>query len=358
VLISWRTVLPLALLVSAAFVIASCGDDDDGDSGDGGGEVTTVTYAQPTPPSLLFYPPIVAETLGFFEDEGVSAELAPAAEEIPMTAFVETGDADIALADLDEVAVGVAKGGDYEVVFCPQHSATEGTVVPADSPIEEFGELAGRTVGLASEENTGIFEAQLEAAGVSADDVETVVVGTSGPTVANAVNDGEIDAYTAAVSDFTALQANDIDLRNITPPEVAALPGNPMMVSPETLESKRDALVGFLRAWAMAQYVGFVNPDVVEQIVRDEVPEEWRKEEVGEAALTQAIELFQPEGDLIGELRPDVWENGQELLASVGIIEQTAPADEILNDELIEEINDFDRAEVEARAEEYAAQGS
>lgn len=343
----------LALMASVA---AACGGDDGDAEGKGAG-LGTITYAQPTPPSLLFFPPIVAEELGFFADEGVTAKLAPAAEEIPMTTFIETGDADLALADLDEVAVGVAKGGDYEVVFSPQHSATEGTVVPAGSPIQRFGQLAGRTVGLASEENTGIFEAQLKAAGVSADAVETVVVGTSGPTVANALSSNEIDAYTAAVSDFTVLQANGIALRNITPPQLAALPGNPMMTSPETLESKREAMVGFLRAWAKAQYVGLVNREVVEKIVRKEVPEEWRKEEVGEAALTQSIELVRPRGDLIGDLRPEVWKNGQELLASVGIIEQTAPVDQILNDELIKEINDFDRAEVEARAKEYAAQG-
>lgn len=352
-LISSRRAAVGVLLLSLAFLVGACGDDDEAAGGDGG-EVETITYAQPTPPTLLFYPPIVAEQLGFFEEEGVSAELAPAAEEIPMTAFVENGDADIALADLDEVVVGVAKGGDYEVVFSPQHSATEGTVVPADSAVQEFSELAGMKVGLASEENTAIFEAQLQAAGVSPDDVETVVVGTSGPTVASALTDGTIDAYTAAVSDFTALQANDIDLRNITPEELASLPGNPMMTSPDVVESKRDALVGFLRAWAMGQYVGLVNREVVEAIMREEVPEEWRKEEVGEAALTEAIKLFEPEGDLIGDLRPEVWENGQQLLSDVGIIEQTADVDQILNDELIEEINDFDREEVERAADQWA----
>jgi NitT/TauT family transport system substrate-binding protein len=356
VLRRWRIAAVVASVAMIGTGVTACGGDDDDDGGEAGGEsLGTVTYAQPTPPSLLFYPPLVAEELGFFEEEGVEARLAPAAEEIPMTAFIETGDADIALADLDEIVVGIDRGGDYDVVFDPQHSATEGTVVPADSPTQSFDELAGQTVGLASEENTAIFEAQLEAAGLSADEVETVVVGTSGPTVANAINDGTIDAYTAAVSDFTALQANEIELRNITPPELARLPGNPMMVSPETLETNRDALVGFLRAWAKAQYVGFVNRDVVEQIVREQVPEEWRNEEVGEAALTEAIKLFQPEGEEIGALRSDVWENGQELLAGVGIIKETVPVEEILNDELIAEINDFDRAEVEQAAEDYAS---
>jgi len=38
---------------------------------------------------------------------------------------------------------------------------------------------------------------------------------------------------------------------------------------------------------------GLERPEVVEAIVRDAVPEEWRNEEVGEAALEQAISLYE-----------------------------------------------------------------
>jgi NitT/TauT family transport system substrate-binding protein len=347
-----------ALLASTALALGACGDDEEeptgGGQASGGGEPTEVVYSQPTPPSLLFYPPLVAEQLGFFEDENVRANLAPAAEEIPSTAFLENGDADIALADVDEIVIARSAGGEQIVVFSPQHSNTAGTVVPADSEIQAFGDLAGRRVGLASEEDTSIFQAQLQDAGLSRDDVETVVVGTSGATIANVLNEGEVDAYVGAVSDFTALQANGVQLRNITPEGVAEIDGNPMAIMPETLESKRDALVGFLRAWAKAQYVGQVNPEVVEAIVREEVPAEWRNEAVGEAALQTAIELFEPEDpERIGDVRPEVWETGQDLLASVGIIEEKIPIEEALDDQLIEEINDFDRAEVEAAADAW-----
>ena len=58
----------------------------------------------------------------------------------------------------------------------------------------------------------------------------------------------------------------------------------------------------------------------------------------------------------IGDLRPDVWETGQDVLLRAGVLEEgdTIDVNEALNDELIAEINDWDRAEVEAAAEEYA----
>jgi NitT/TauT family transport system substrate-binding protein len=344
-----------ALLLSAVFLLGACGG---GDGGDGGaqGEATQITYAMPTPPTLEFYPPLVAEALGFFEEEGVRARQAPAAEEIPMTAFLENGDADLTLADVDEVVIAVNRGSDMQVIFDPQHKNTEGTVVTQDSPIQSFDQLSGKRVGLASEENTALFEAQAQSVGVDPEQIETVVVGTSGPTVANAIRGGDIDAYVGAVSDFTVLHANGIELRNITPEEIGNFPGNPMSTLPEILDAKRDAIVGFLRAWAKGQYIGTERPNVVEAIVRKEIPEEWRNEAVADAALQNAIDLFTPSGDVIGEIRPQVWENAQELLRTTGVIEETVDIDTILNDELVAEINDWDREEVLAAADQWLEQ--
>jgi ABC-type nitrate/sulfonate/bicarbonate transport system substrate-binding protein len=123
---------------------------------------------------------------------------------------------------------------------------------------------------------------------------------------------------------------------------------------PETLESKREALVAFFRAWSMGQYVGLEHPEVVEQIVREQVPAEWRNEAVAEAALAGSIELMRPDDpERIGDVRPEVWTTAQDLLASVGIIEEKADIADILDDSFIEEINDFDRAEIDEAVEQW-----
>jgi NitT/TauT family transport system substrate-binding protein len=332
-----------------------CGDDDDDDGGgNGGGGTQEVVYNLPTPESTLFYPPLVAEELGFFEEEGVSPDLAPAAEEIAATAFLDNGDADLAFADVDEVILARENGGEHQVIFSPQHTNTAGIVVPADSDIQEFSDVAGKTIGLESEESTRLVDAMLDSAGISKDDVETAVVGTSGPLIAKSFDDGKIDAYVGNASDFTALGANGVELRNITPDDVGKIDGNPLVVLPDTLQEKREAIVGFLRAWAKGQYVGQVNREVVEEIVRERVPAEWRNEASGEATLDLAIDLMKPDDpQRIGDLRPEVWSTGQDVLVRAGILEQTGDVEAALNDELIAEINDFDRAEVEAAAENY-----
>jgi NitT/TauT family transport system substrate-binding protein len=350
----------LPAVAAASLALAACGDDDSPETtsgDDSGGATAEVVYSLPTPESLEFYAPIVADTLGFFEQEGVSAKLAPASEEIPSTAFLENGDADIAMADIDELIISTAQGGTLQAVFSPQHANTAGTVVPEDSEIQSFEQLAGKTVGLASEEDNASLKMQLIAAGMAEGDVETITVGTAGATIAGTFEKGEIDAYVGAISDFTALRANDVPLRIVTPEDVQRIDGNPTAVTPETLETKREAIVGFLRAWSMGQHVGLTKPDVVEAIVREKVPAEWRNEEVAKAALAQTIELHTPDdSERIGDLRPDVWETGQDLLLQAGIIEEKVEVAQIVDDALIAEINDFDRAEVEAAADEWVQQ--
>jgi NitT/TauT family transport system substrate-binding protein len=356
------------LVVMAAAVLAvgsGCGDDDDdggggGGGGDGGG-TQEIVYNLPTPPSTLFYPALVAEELGFFEEEGVSPDLAPAAEEISATAFLDNGDADISFADVDEIILARSQGGEHEAIFSPQHTNTAGIVVPEDSDIQDISGVEGQRVGLESEESTRFLAAMLDTAGIDPDSVETAVVGTSGPLVAKTFEDDEIQAYVGNASDFTALSANGVSLRNITPEDVGRIDGNPLAVLPGTLDEKRDAIVGFLRAWTKGQHVGQVNREVVEQISRETVPAEWRNEQSGEAALDLAISLMEPDDpERIGDLRPDVWDTGQNVLVQAGVLEegQTIDVQEALNDSLIEEINDWDRAEVEQAAEQWAEENN
>ena len=134
-----------------------------------------------------------------------------------------------------------------------------------------------------------------------------------------------------------------------------------MAVLPGTLEEKRDAIVGFLRAWTKGQYVGQVNREVVEQIAREKVPAEWRNEASGEAALDLAISLDGARRSR-ADRRPAprcLGHRGRTCWCGAGVIEEgdTIDVQEALNDSLIEEINDWDRAEVEAAAEEYAGGG-
>ena len=114
-------------------------------------------------------------------------------------------------------------------------------------------------------------------------------MGTSGALVAETFEDGEIDAYVGNASDFTALAANGVGLRNITPEDVGRIDGNPMAILPDTLEENVRRWSASCAPGRRVSTSGQVNREVVEQIARERVPAEWRNEDSGEAALDLAI---------------------------------------------------------------------
>ena len=70
----------------------------------------TVTVIKPTPRSAVFFPLVVGEALGYFEEEGVSVNLLPSDTSIPYVAFVQNGQADLAMLDPNETINAVIAG--------------------------------------------------------------------------------------------------------------------------------------------------------------------------------------------------------------------------------------------------------
>lgn len=342
-----------ALCVAAVLALTGCGAD----GGDGEEGLTEVIFAQPVPQSVIQWPSYVAQQLGYFEEEGISMSLAPASDTVPLPTFVNSGDADFAAAGASEVLFATREGAELEVVFDWWTLSAEGVVTPETTDIQDAGGLAGSTVGVASDEDRAFLAAALGPVDLTLDDVETVVVGQAGPSVANALTAGEIDAFAGATSDFAALEAAGIPLRDITPEALAATPASSVIVTDQTLQERRDVVVGFLRAYAKATYVGLANPEALTAMSRTAVPEEWRDEPAGMALLEVVREHATPDDpERIGDVRPEVWADAQQQLLDVGELQEPEDLDALLTDELIEEVNDFDRAEVEQEAEEWLAQ--
>ena len=69
-----------------------------------------------------------------------------------------------------------------------------------------------------------------------------------------------------------------------------------------------------------------------------------------------AATLVPFDGETFGEIKTDRWENAQDLLIEVGVMDSPADLDLLLDDDQIEQINDWDREEVLASADEWLAE--
>ncbi|HUG88401.1 MAG TPA: ABC transporter substrate-binding protein [Actinomycetota bacterium] len=349
----------VALLAAAALVASACGGGE-GDNGGGDGEVVQIDFLQPLPKSIAFYPLFVGERLGYFEEEGVRVNLLPSGD-IPATVAVPSGNADIGSTTPAEILVGAAQGEDFVLIYEYYQKNVFSIVVPEDSDVQDVAGLEGRNVGITSQVggDAALARAALTEAGLDPEsDVTLTVVGEGGPTVANALQNGDIDAFSGAINDLVALQVEGIGFRNITPSSLDVLPASSMIAQTGQVEEQADAFQGFLRAWAKATYAGLYNRDAVFEMAREEVPEEAQDEEFGRVFLDQAIELQTPvEGeDSFGALRPDAWTAVMEQLIEGGELEETFDPNTFLDDRFIAGANDWDRGEVEQEIDDWLAE--
>lgn len=313
-------------------------------------DMTTVNMINPLPRSTNFFPLVVGEALGYFAEEGIEVNLLPSDTSIPYVAFVQNGQADLAMLDPVETINAVLAGANINTVYEVMQNAPEAIGVLDTSAYDSVDDLVGTTVGLVSDRDRAFLQAALDAVGKSIDDVETVVLGESGPTLAAAIRDGQVSAISGAAPDWIALNANGINVRLITPEELLASPANTFAASVDMIEEKRAAMEGFLRAWSKGMYVAKVNPEMVAQALRKGVPAEWENEAAGQLFLDMSIGMNVSTTERLGDLQTGVWTALQPRLLSSGAIPQEVDVTSFLNDTYIAAANDFDRAEVEAEA--------
>lgn len=318
-------------------------------------DLTVVNMINPLPRSTNFYPLVVGEALGYFAEEGVEVNLLPSDTSIPYVAFVQNGQADLAMLDPVETINARLAGANINTVYEVMQNAPEAIGVLDGSAYDTVDDLVGTTVGLVSDRDRAFLQASLSVLGKSIDDVETVVLGESGPTLAAAIRDGQVSAISGAAPDWIALNANDIKVRLITPPEMLSSPANTFAINAEMIENKRKAMEGFLRAWSKGMYVSRVNPEMVAQALRKGVPAEWENEAAGQLFLDMSVGMNLSVTERLGDLQAEVWTSIQPRFVSSGAVAQEVDVKTFLNDTYIAVANDFDRAEVEAEAAAWLA---
>jgi NitT/TauT family transport system substrate-binding protein len=321
-------------------------------------ETTTVNFMMPVPRSIVLFPLVVGETLGYFAEEGIAVNLLPSSGTIPYVAFLQNGQADIVMLDPIETLGAVHAGANITSIFEVMQRAAEGVAVVAESDVQEMADLAGTVVGLVTDRDTALLNAALTAGGLETDDVSMVVVGDAPATLAAAVRNGDVSAITGSISDWVALEANGIELRFITPAELDASPANSLAVNTDRLDELEPIIEGFLRAWAKGIYVAEVNPEAVARILQDAVPEEWEDPAAGQAFLDQSIILNVSTTERIGDLQTEVWRNIQPRLVEGGLIPSEIQVEAFLNDRFVDAANEWDRAEVAEEAASWLAENN
>jgi len=357
-----------ALVAAGALALAACGGgdsassptaeptstSDSGPTGDPAVECGTINFLQPLPESIIFWPLITSRALGYFADEGIEVNLLPGGD-LPETAFVENGDADIASAGGPEVMQAIDAGADLTVVYDYWNVAAEGLVTLEDGPSSP-SEV--KTVGLVTDSDVATVEIIWSSLGLDPASVNTIKVGEIPAIQAEALLDGTVDAIAGAISDFIGIQASGVAIKDISPDDFRASPSASFIVTPDTIANNGPCIQGFLRAWAKGTYAGLVNPAATQAMGREAVPEEWIDEATGIASYEQSItyqEPVDPDG-IFGVVQKGVWQAQADNLIAIGELDvESLDVSTFIDEQFIPGANDWDRAQVEADTQEWAA---
>lgn len=283
----------LALLLGVfALGLTACGSSDsDSDTGtsasgaataaatsessttdaDAGGEVTPVSIAlYPSTDYAALYAGINA---GIFKKHGLDPQITQVLTGSGITAAITSGKADLGTNSVTSMSTAISNGVPVKLVTATDAMPTEGYVdvlVRKDSGINDFGDLAGKTVATINLQ--GLFELGVRnAVQKEGGDPMSIKALAMAPTdEAAALKAGRVDAIVLQ-DPFVAIAKEDPDFKSLGNPfgllDYQILSGA-LFASDQMISEKPELMKQFQAA--MAESTELVNGD--EQLARDAIP--------------------------------------------------------------------------------------
>lgn len=355
--------LGAAAALSLCFAAAACGDGDSGgsDADAGADEALSIKFGTPSDTlSSSFYAFVAADRLGYWEDENLEVELVPGSGSGALVEQMVAGNLPAGAPSLPAVIEGLGAGLDLVNIYTYSYGSIFNIRVPTDSDIQSIEDLKGATVGIAEVgggENAVLASALRDAGLDPVQDVTTIPIGAGEPTTLDAIESDRVDAYASSKNDMFSLQVSGLDMRDLTPPTFDAFPGRAIVATPEAFEENKEAFTRMMRGIAKATLYCDYAPETCQQFMMEEVPEQWvgakqGDETQGSLQLEEAIRTTSvPEGEEFGRHNAEATEEFSALFEAT--IENFEPfaVDEFLNDDILADVNDFDREAVIAEAE-------
>lgn len=306
--------------------------------------------------------------LGFFEEEGLSVahELAGQGAAGAVLQMVARRNADIGSGTFDGVLLQAAAGNDLGLIFFyNQIRASHLSVITLpDSPINSIADLRGKTIGVQSLGGSPMKTVSLilREQGIDpSSDVTFVAVGIAAQAL-QAMRSGECDAYVASRGTVSGMEAVGAQFKFLDLPEwMREVTGAGLFTSRDYLQSNRQALVGIGRSVAKSTVFMKANPEAAVRIHWDIYPEQVPQGTSFDQAVTTAIAglnrqlqvlEFQPHETVLkyGYTAP---ESSRRILQINEIDPDSVDIGRFYTNDLIDEINDFDIAEIEDMARNY-----
>jgi len=270
-------------------------------------------------PNVQYAPYYAAVANGFYAEEGIEIEF-DYSFETDGVALVAADELKFAVVSGEQVLLARAEGLPVVYVMSWYHDYPVGVVAKAQG-IKSPKDLVGKRVGI-----PGLFgasyigyRAMLDAAGVKESDIKLDSIGFN---QVDALAADQVDAaviYVANEPIQMKAMGYDIDLLKVA--DYVHLAANGIVTNEKTVAENPDLVAGMVRATMRGIKYTVKHPDEAYEICKDFVEGlDSADEKVQKQILAESVKLYQQ--DPYGFVDPVAWENMNQVLLKMGLIEK------------------------------------
>jgi NitT/TauT family transport system substrate-binding protein len=301
--------------------------------------------------------------LGYYKEEGLDIEVLNMSSSSQALQAVATGSADFSALSPPTLLPVYATTPSLNIIsaYVWLRQAHWQVTVKPDSPITSVADLKGKRIGIRNPGDTGFFGAKAmfrELGFDPAKDAEWISVGAGGPA-GQALYGDRIDALAIWDGELARVELAGFPLRYLSnTPGMQNLFGSALCVGRSALQANRDRFVRVFRANAKSTVFTYANPELAVRMHWQLYPEGKPKGKSEEEAMREALYILKVRKDKwfaapwqadkrMGASTAEEWQAQVRFVELQDKIQDVAP---LFTNDLLDEINDFDRAVIEEQA--------
>lgn len=337
------------LVLTLGLVLAACGGPSRAPSGaspSGGAAPSGEPTQEPVAlrvglgylPSVQFAPFYLADQQGYYREAGLTVEFQNKIDP-DLIALVGQGSIDVGLADGTSVIPAVSQGIPVRYVATVYGRFPSVVFAKVSSGITRPADLAGKRLGIPGRYGSSwiMLQALLKSANLTPEDLDIVEYPDFGQGTAVAAD--AVEAATGFVNNEPVqLERNGEPVTVLHVDEVVPLPGNGLIVGAATLETKRDAISGFVAATLRAMEEIRTDPQAGLDASVAAVPDLGTAADVQRAILNATIDTWtgpEQEARGLGAIDSGDWDTSIAYLESLGLVPNPVSADDMVDTGLL-----------------------
>lgn len=307
----------------------------------------------------------IATRMGWYAQAGIKVQLVPVAGSTDCVKLVATGDLPYSLPSVESLPAARAQGVKARIFYTAYQGNIYGMRVPQDSPVRSIRDLKGKKIGVASMGSGGVQVARALLAMNGLDperDAQIVVAGEAAQAAALTRNK-QVDALALYDTMFALVESAGLPLRPLDIGPLARFPSNGLLALESTLQRNRAQALALAKGYAMGTVFALANPEAAVRIAYQVYPQIRPTGKTEEEAVRDELktllaraEHWKLEAGGVkhwGESSIPDFAAYQDFLVRWGVVKEKVPAEDLVTNDLVEEVNRFDTSRIAAEAKAW-----